>query len=130
MFHMPEENITGPTILWRELEDKKVKSNDGKKLGRIKRISQNHFLIEKGLVRKQSFWIPKSLGDAYDGEHIWLNRDEDEIHNRFLFGEEPSDGFQSGSPVDKLRIVKERVTGIPSEPANSSERYKNMRDLK
>ena len=127
---MPEENITGPTILWRELEGKKVKSNDGKKLGRIKRISQNHFLIEKGLVRKRSFWIPKSIGDAYDGEYIWLNKDEDEIHNRFLFGEEPSESFQSGSPVDKLRIVKERMTGIPSEPATSSERYKNMRDLK
>jgi sporulation protein YlmC with PRC-barrel domain len=56
---MPEDNMTGPTILWRELEGKKVKSNDGKKLGRIRRISQNHFLIEKGLVRKRGFWIPK-----------------------------------------------------------------------
>ena len=72
---MPEENITGPTILWRELEGKKVKSNDGKKLGRIKRISQNHFLIEKGLVRKRSLWIPKSIGDAYDGGYIWRNSD-------------------------------------------------------
>jgi len=127
---MPEENITGPTILWRELEGKKVKSNDGKKLGHIKRISQNHFLIEKGLLRKKGFWIPKSMGDAYDGEYIWLSSNEDEIHNRFLYGEEPSESTQSGSPVDKLRIVKERMTGIPSEPTNSSERYKNMRDLK
>lgn len=121
--------MTGPTILWRELEGKKVKSNDGKKLGRIKRISQNHFLIENGLVRKRTFWIPKNIGDAYDGEYIWLSSNEDEIHNRFLYGEEPSESFQSGSPIDNLRIVKERMTGIPSEPTNSSERYKNMRDL-
>jgi hypothetical protein len=127
---MPEENITGPTILWRELEGKKVKSNDGKKLGHIKRISQNHFLIEKGLVRKRGFWIPKSMADAYDGEYIWLSSNEDVIHNKFLYGEEPLESPQSGSPIDKLRIVKERMTGIPSEPSNSSERYKNMRDLK
>ena len=127
---MPEENMTGPTILWRELEGKKVKSNDGKKLGRIKRISQNHFLIEKGHIRKRGFWIPKSIGDAYDGEYIWLNSNEDEIHNKFLFGEEPLENFQSGSPVDNIRMVKERMAGIPSEPVNSSERYKNIRDLK
>lgn len=84
---MPEENITGPTILWRELEGKKVKSNDGKKLGRIKRISQNHFLIEQGLVRKRGFWVPKIIGDTYDGENIWLSSNEDEIHDRFLYGE-------------------------------------------
>ena len=127
---MPEENITGPTILWRELKGKEVKSNDGKKLGCIKRISHNHFLIEKGVIRKRGFWIPKGIGDAYDGEYIWLNSNEDEIHSRFLYGEEPSESPQSGSPLDKLRIVKERMTGIPSERANSSESYKNMRDLK
>ncbi len=127
---MPEENKTGPTILWSELEGKKVKSNDGKKLGHIKRISQNHLLIQKGLVRKRGFWIPKNMGDAYDGEYIWLSSNEDEIHDRFLYGDEPSENFQSGSPVDRLRIVKERVSGVRSEPVDSSERYKNMRDLK
>ncbi|HJU78515.1 MAG TPA: hypothetical protein VJ599_02990 [Nitrososphaeraceae archaeon] len=126
---MPEENTTGPTILWGELEGKKVKSNDGKKLGHVKRISQNHFLIEKGLVKKRGFWLPKNLGDVYDGEYIWLNSNENEIYDKFLYGEEPSD-IASGSPVDRLRVVKERMIGIPSEPTNSSERYKNMRDLK
>lgn len=126
---MPEENTTGPTILWAELEGKKVKSNDGKKLGHIKRISQNHFLIEKGLLKKRGFWVPKKMGDAYDGEYIWLSSNEDEIHDRFLYGEEPSETLASGSPIDRLRVVKDRMSGIPSKPANSSERYRNIRDL-
>lgn len=50
---MPEEKITGPTVLWSELKDEKVKSNNGKKLGRIEKISQNHFKIEKGGMRKK-----------------------------------------------------------------------------
>ena len=50
---MPEENIVGPTVLWSELKNTKVKSNDGKKLGKIKKISQNHFRIEKGSVGKE-----------------------------------------------------------------------------
>ena len=35
---MPEENIAGPTVLWSDLSDKKVKSNDGKKLGKIEKF--------------------------------------------------------------------------------------------
>lgn len=56
---MPEEKITGPTVLWSELKDEKVKSNNGKKLGRIEKISQNHFKIEKGGMRKKDFGYPK-----------------------------------------------------------------------
>jgi hypothetical protein len=49
---MPDEKITGPTVLWTDLNNVKVKSNDGKKLGKIKKISQNHFRVEKGSIGK------------------------------------------------------------------------------
>ena len=113
---MPEENIEGPTVLWTELDDAKVKSNDGKKLGKIKKISQNHFRVEKGSLSKKSFWLPKNLADAYDGDYLWLSNNEEEVHDKFLYGEEPS--------------VDDKIAGIPTDRSNSSERYKNMRDLK
>ena len=56
---MPEENIAGPTVLWSDLSDKKVKSNDGKKLGKIEKISKNLFMIEKLSIKKESFLIQK-----------------------------------------------------------------------
>ena len=59
---MPEENIAGPTVLWSDLSDKKVKSNDGKKLGKIKKISQNHFRLEKRIYKKREFLGAKELG--------------------------------------------------------------------
>jgi hypothetical protein len=127
---MPEENIEGPTVLWSELKDKKVKSNDDKKLGRIKRISDNHFKIEKGLVSKKTFWIPKNIADAYDGKYVWLNSNEEQIHDKFFYGEEPPESDQTGSPINKIRLVNERMAGVSTEPADSSERYKNIRDLK
>ena len=127
---MPEENITGPTVLWSEIKDKKVKSKNGKKLGRIEKISQNHFKIEKGEVRKKRFWVPKNLADAYDGKYLWLKSEEEQIHDKFLYGEEPPENDQNGSPIDKVRLVKERMVGVPTEPADSSKPYKNIRDLK
>lgn len=127
---MPEEKITGPTVLWSELKDEKVKSNNGKKLGRIEKISQNHFKIEKGGMRKKRFWLPKNIADAYDGKYLWLKSNEEDIHDKFLYGEEPPENDQTGSPINKVRLVKDRMAGIPTEPADSSKPYKNMRDLK
>jgi hypothetical protein len=127
---MPEENIAGPTVLWSETKDKKVRSNDGKKLGRIGRISDNHFKIEKGRFKKKSYWIPKNEADAYDGKYVWLTSNEEQIHDKFLYGEEPPESDQTGSPINKIRFVKERMVGVPTEPVDSSKRYKNIRDLK
>ena len=126
---MPEENIVGPTVLWSELKNTKVKSNDGKKLGKIKKISQNHFRIEKGSVGKKSFWIPKNLADAYDGEYLWLTNNEEEIRGKFFYGEEPSVDEQIVSS-EGIKVVKERMAGIPTQPSDQSDRYKNVRDLK
>lgn len=126
---MPEENITGPTILWTDLGDVEVKSNDGKKLGKIKKISQNHFRVEKGSIGKKSFWMPKNLADAYDGDYLWLNNNEEEIHDKFLYGEEPSVD-EKITPVERIKVVNERIKGVPTEKQDSSERYKNIRDLK
>jgi hypothetical protein len=126
---MPKENIAGPIVLWSDLKNRKVKSNDGKKLGKIKKISQNHFRIEKGSIGKKSFWVPKNLADAYDGEYLWLSNNEEEIRGKFFYGEEPSVDEQIVSS-EGIKVVKERMAGIPTQPSEESDRYKNVRDLK
>ena len=124
---MPEENIAGPTVLWSDLKGKKVKSNDGKKLGEIKRISQNHFRVGKGSIRKKSFWVPKNLADAFDGDYLWLSNNEEQIHDKFFYGEEPAEDDKT-APVERIKVVKERMAGIPSKPSDGSKGYKNIRD--
>jgi hypothetical protein len=125
---MSEENVTGPTILWTDLDDVKVKSNDGQKLGKIKKISANHFRVEKGSLKKTSYWVPKNLADVYDGEYLWLSNNEEEIQDKFLYGEEPSN--HEGATSERIKVVKERMKGIPSRQDDTSARYKNVRDLK
>ncbi|MGA9150899.1 MAG: hypothetical protein WBZ36_09985, partial [Candidatus Nitrosopolaris sp.] len=61
-------NRAGPTRIWRTLKGKNVKTNDGKDLGEIKDISENYIHVEKGIIHKESFWIPKYVADAYDGK--------------------------------------------------------------
>jgi hypothetical protein len=59
---MAENNIEGPSVLWGELKGKKVKSNDGKDLGDIDKISQNYIKLEKGTIKKGTVLGPQILG--------------------------------------------------------------------
>jgi hypothetical protein len=142
---MAENNIGGPTVLWGQLKGKKVKSNDGKDLGHIDKISQNYIKLEKGTIKKEKFWIPKYLADAFDGKVLWLLAGEEEIRAKFQYGEEPpveqyerdfgsfktsAYGQNRNWDAEKVNVTPERTVGTPTKPADPNENYKNVRDLK
>lgn len=135
----------GPTILWGQLKNKKVRSNDGKDLGEIDKISQNYIKLEKGHIKKEKFWVPKYLADAFDGKVLWLLAGEEEIRAKFQYGEEPSAGqyekdfssFKTSSygqnrtwDTEKVNVTNERTIGVPTKRDESKSDYKNIRDLK
>jgi hypothetical protein len=114
-------------------------------LGGISKISQNHIRVEKGLVKKEKFWIPKYLADAFDGKVLWLLAGEEEIKNKFHYGEEPlaeqyerdyntfknsSYGQNRNSNIEKVNVIQERTFGVPNEPVDPEKGYKNVRELK
>ena len=127
---MSSENITGPTVAWHELTGEKVRTNDDKDLGKIKNVSLYHLRVEKGRLKKRSFWIPKNLVDVYDGKHLWLKSDENDVHQKYYYGEDPPGIDDSGSPLnkEKVRILSERMAGVPTEQTDPNKEYKNIRD--
>ena len=128
-----------------ELKGKKVKSNDGKDLGDIDKISQNYIKLEKGTIKKEKLWVPKYLADAFDGKVLWLLTGEEETRVKFQYGEEPpaeqyekdfgsfknsTYGQNRSWDAEKVSVTPERTVGLPAKPADSNENYKNVRDLK
>src|ERR671938_2081771 len=87
--HHSNTNIEGPTVLWTMLKGKKVKSNDGKDVGEIKEVTQNFLRLEKGTIKKDKFWIPKFVADAYDGKALWLLISEEDILRKYHHRSEP-----------------------------------------
>ena len=135
-----EGGTSGPTILWDEMKDKKVKSIDGENLGKIEKISQNHIMVEEGLIKKKRFWIPKFLADVYDGKYIWLDINQEEIKKQYYYDEEPSSSqydlqmseFNTKYGKTKTKDYNEKIklkegTELKTK---SKKGYKNIRDLK
>jgi hypothetical protein len=142
---MTGSSVTGPTILWNQLKGKEVKTHDGKDIGEIKEISQHYLRLEKGTISKDKFWIPKYIVDAFDGENVWVVASEDEVKEKYLFGQEPPaeqftrdfEAFKTTKGMDVYNSEGVRVkTGSAHEEEStttishsSSEEYKNIRDL-
>jgi|RhiMetdeSRZDD1v2_1073273.scaffolds.fasta_scaffold170723_4 hypothetical protein len=48
----------------------------------------------------------------------------EQIHDKFHYGEEPLEDDKV-APIERVKV--ERMVGIPTEPNDSLERYKNVR---
>ena len=127
-------NKAGPTALWKTIKGKDVKTNDGKHLGKIKDISEKYIHIEKGTIHKDSFWIPKYIGDAFDGKTLWLLIDEEEIRGKYQYGKEPPPGDQYAKDFESFKRTPYGQKGNYGADFDESirvvENYKNIRVLK
>ena len=135
-----DDTVGGPTILWDEMKNKKVKSIDGENLGKIEKIAQNHIMIEEGLLKKKRFWIPKFVADVYDGKFVWLDIKQEEIKDRYYYDTEPASSqydlditeYNTKYGKNKSNISNEKIKlkeGLELE-SDPQKRYKNVRDLK
>jgi hypothetical protein len=147
---MTYNNTEGPKVMWNALKNKKVKSSDGKDLGDVSQVSQYYIRLEKGMVSKDKYWIPKYIADAFDGKSIWLVLTADEVLGKYLYGTEPStnqfnediEKFKS-TPVaqkadfdfENVRMVEDKTSASDAsrisgdEPVRDQSQYKNIRDV-
>ena len=126
-------NRAGPTRIWKTIKGKKVKTSDGKDIGEIKNISENHLLLEQGKVHKHRFWIPKYVADAFDGKILWLVLSEEEVRGRYQYGVEPSTQENYANEFEQFRKTpygqKISYASDFNENIRVVENYSNIRDL-
>ena len=129
-----ESNKAGPTTLLKILKGKNVKTNDGEDLGEVKEVSENYLHIEKGTIRKEKFWIPKYVADAFDGKTLWLLMEEEELRAKYQYGKEPPPGDQYAKDFESFKGTpygqNARYEADFNENIRVVENYKNVRDLK
>ena len=72
-------------LSWDKAIGKNIKSIDNKEIGKIKQISKDFVQIDKGLVHKDHYFVPKYFVEGYDeNDDIIISLTEDEIKNKFM----------------------------------------------
>ncbi|HEX7207915.1 MAG TPA: YsnF/AvaK domain-containing protein [Nitrososphaeraceae archaeon] len=106
-----------PTINWDEVVKKEARGKNDEDLGEVQEIGDTYVLVQKGLISKEKFYIPKYLVEGYDGNTLWFKVSEEEAKSSFLKDYAPTaDEYSryktSDVPSDietKIPVIEERL---------------------
>jgi uncharacterized protein (TIGR02271 family) len=106
-----------PTLNWDAVIKKEARGKNGKDLGEVQEVGDTYVLVQKGLISKDKFYIPKYLAEGYDGNTLWFKVSKEEAKSSFVKDSAPTaDEYSryktSDVPSDietKIPVIEERL---------------------
>jgi uncharacterized protein (TIGR02271 family) len=77
-------------IDWDDVIKKEARGSEDEDLGEVQETGQDYVLVQKGMINKEKFYIPKDKVESYDGEVLRFSISEDDAKSRFLRDSPPS----------------------------------------
>jgi hypothetical protein len=114
----PEEQQQGYSGLnWDSLSDKDAKTLDNFELGKVKQVTNDYIYIEKGVIKKEKFFVPKRFADRFDGKILWFAITSVQAETEFRREVPPGPGEYAKryTTVEKKIIEKTIETGPGGE---------------
>jgi uncharacterized protein (TIGR02271 family) len=75
-------------IEWDETIKKEARGIDDEDLGEVQEVQGNYVLVQKGIINKEKFYIPKDQAESYDGDVL-----------RFRFSKQELSQYQHEPPT-------------------------------
>ena len=121
-------------IDWDDVIKKEARGSDDEDLGEVKETDGDYVIVQKGMINKEKFYIPKNMAESYDGSVLRFNISKEEVRSRFMGDSPPvADQYSSSSSSyrdtdvrdkDTANVSKETDTRVPliEERVNVSKR--------
>ena len=72
------------TIDWNDVIKKEARGINDEDLGEVHEVGENYILVQRGLINKDKFYIPKDMVESYDGTILRFRISEEDATARFL----------------------------------------------
>jgi uncharacterized protein (TIGR02271 family) len=86
MLHMASSRTSN--IDWNDVIKKEARGSGDEDLGEVQEAGQDYVLVQRGMINKEKFYIPKDQVQSYDGDVLRFKISEDDAKSRFL-GDSP-----------------------------------------
>ncbi len=86
--------MSSTDIEWDEVIKKEARGTNDEDFGEVQDIQGNYVLVQKGLINKEKFYIPKDRAESYDGDVLRFRISEQELSQ---FQHEPPSTWDSDS---------------------------------
>jgi uncharacterized protein (TIGR02271 family) len=101
-------------IDWDEVIKKEARGSDNEDLGEVQETGQDYVLVQKGMINKEKFYIPKNMAESYDGSVLRFNISKEEVRNRFI-GDSPPVADQYSSSYENADITEKDTANVSKE---------------
>ncbi len=117
--------MSSSTIGWDNIIKKEARGSNDEDLGEVQEVGDTYVVVQKGLINKNKFYIPKDLVEGYDGNVLRFRISEEDAKSRFL-GDSPPPTNAENEGLYAARKVEagETTTTVPitEERLNASKR--------
>ena len=72
--------MTTNNIDWNDVIKKEARGNNDEDFGEVQDIQGNYVLVQKGIINKEKFYIPKDQAESYDGDVLKFRFSEQELN--------------------------------------------------
>ncbi len=79
--------MSSNNIEWNDVIKKEARGINDEDLGEVQEVQGNYILVQKGMINREKFYIPKDQAESYDGDVL-----------RFRFSEQDLSQFQREPP--------------------------------
>ena len=76
-------------IDWNDVIKKEARGGGNEDLGEVQEVDQDYVLVQRGILNKEKFYIPRDLAESYDGNVLRFRISEDDAKNKFLTDSPP-----------------------------------------
>ncbi len=70
-------------IEWTDVIKKETRGLNDADLGEVQEVTQDNVITKSGVVDKETYCIPKSLVERYDGHNLWFRITKEEAENMY-----------------------------------------------
>jgi uncharacterized protein (TIGR02271 family) len=84
--------MSSNNIDWNDVIKKEARGNDDEDFGEVQDVQDNYVLVQKGIINKEKFYIPKDKAESYDGDVLRFRFSKEELSQ---YQNEPSSSTSS-----------------------------------
>jgi uncharacterized protein (TIGR02271 family) len=104
-------------IDWNDVTKKEARGSDDEDLGEVQEVGPNYVLVQKGMINKEKFYIPKDMADSYDGNVLHFRISKEDAESRYMTDSPPPGPSTQERTTPSMprqeRTAEEQETTVP-----------------
>jgi len=112
------QRIMSSNIDWNDVTKKEARGSNDEDLGEVQEVGPNYVLVQKGMINKEKFYIPKNMAESYDGNVLHFRISKEDAESRYMTDSPPAPSTQeraTTSSMPRQERTEEETTVLLTE---------------